>query len=670
MFKNNCVHGRPAHLSLTPLLVVLVLVNVSCSTPLSFDPMVEFEGDTVSLDMDLTDAPVEGIVIPSTRQTSTGYFHFSALVAPESSPLYYKIYYQNTSYAFPLDDSLCYENFYGSWEEVAVGFKEVPSDGAILDSFRIVGNPRDEQIYYGVDLSSNPVSADAILQARRAIESDTHWYGDVCRKAAQNGTTIDQQLFLDAQWVVNDARHRQGDVNHRWKRNPRTGCYEFLLVVADEQGLAMIPDEVQHIDKNDEGGRFVNPFQWFEQHPSRHLRLFHGSKILRTRAVLNPRAGLFVDEAAIRRADYTIDNTASTCGTSDSLYRHAHFQQFFPAVSQQYTLRNIPLVRDIKDYTMADYQAASTRYSAEQLLPDYPQITRCPCSTVCLEEDGITLINPGNEGLEHPKKESTGIKSRVGFTYGRYRGRIKFPPMLNDEHLWNGLTYAFWLIYQDEHPWNQRRASYHGGYIEKNDDSPNPVRHTTLNYSEIDIEIVKASRNWPAQYYRQPPADDHAAHNDEVMFCCTNWDLASPEPAQFASGISSLKLPRTLAHSQNAAPHGRGASYEAMRWSDHYKALTIKTPISNAIFSEKEYCYEIEWRPTEIIWRLGPDPQHMRVVGYMDSRHTMIPNNQMLCVVTQEYHYSEWWPPIVFQQGLIPFNASDIEGKVYDVVIE
>ncbi|MBQ5424771.1 MAG: hypothetical protein IIU33_06055, partial [Bacteroidales bacterium] len=100
------------------------------------------------------------------------------------------------------------------------------------------------------------------------------------------------------------------------------------------------------------------------------------------------------------------------------------------------------------------------------------------------------------------------------------------------------------------------------------------------------------------------------------------------------------------------------------------KALTIKSPMSNDVFGVEYYYYEIEWRPTEIIWRLGSSPDNMKVVGYMNDEVTSIPNNQMLCIITQEYHYSEWWPPIVFDQGLIPFNKSDIEGRVYEIVIE
>jgi hypothetical protein len=107
-----------------------------------------------------------------------------------------------------------------------------------------------------------------------------------------------------------------------------------------------------------------------------------------------------------------------------------------------------------------------------------------------------------------------------------------------------------------------------------------------------------------------------------------------------------------------------------MRWYPNYKALTTRTPMPNKVFTEKYYYYEIEWRPTEIIWRVGPSPDKMQVMGYMDDKHTAIPNNQMKAIVTQEYHYSEWWPPVVWEQGLIPYHKTAIEGKVYEIVVE
>lgn len=652
----------------------LLLLLASC-TPRerTFDPLVGYAGDTVCLDMDLENAVLDGVTIPAKGE----YFHF-VFDTTAAQQLYYKIYYQNESYKFGLYDTMNHENFYGSWEDVSVGFKPVPHDGHICDSFRIVGNPRDEKIYYGVDLYDFDCSQETLNDIEREIRADTHWFRYVSQVAApQNNRTLEEQLFLDTRWVLNERRHTGGDVNHRWKRNPRTGLYSFLLVVCDEEGLKKIPDNVRHIGLTDADSHYVNPYSWYYLHKQRHISLLKGSKILRTRAVLTPQQGVYIDETQIRSAYRGKNEIPGRVGSDTTLYRHALYQQFFPAVSQQYTLRNIPLVKDIDGYTQADYDAAETKYDSSQLVYDYPQITDYPGSTVYPSPDGsyINIINPGNANFEirnsnsekkdpskfkiqnsKLKKESTGVKTRIGFSYGKYRGKIKFPPMLNEENVWNGLTYAFWLIFQDGSQWNVRRPSYHSGYISKNDDSENPERHVRDNYSEIDIEIVKASRYWPNGYYSQPDKVEDGRKNSDVMYCCTNWDLACREPQKFKSGITRIPF--------------QNAEYEALRWFDTYKALTTKTPIPNSIFDADYYYFEIEWKPKEIIWRVGPDPQHMRVVGYMNDTYTAIPNNQMLCVVTQEYHYSEWWPPIVYMQGLIPFNASDIVGRVYEIVVE
>lgn len=669
-----------------------LLLLQSCGRPQqTFDPLLGYEGDTVYMEMDLTDAVLEGITIPAKGEM----FHFSFDTVADH-PLYYKIYYQNESYKFDEDDSLSYENFYGSWEDVSVGFKEVPSDGHICDSFRIVGNPRDEAIYYGRDLRHYDCGPEALKAIEREIRADTHWFRYISQVAApKNNRTVEEQLFLDTRWVLNERRHEGGDVNHRWKRNPRTGCYSFLLVVCDSVGLEQVPDYIQYIGHTAPDSHFVNPYSWFSRRTSctSHLSLVKGSKVLRTCARLTPQQGVYIDELQVRTPYISKVEIPGRVGSDTSLYRRALYQQFFPAVSQQYTLRNIPLVMDMEEYTMADYEAASTRYDSTQLIYDYPHITNCPGSTVYPSPEGdyISVINPGNASpttdrrqpqlsAQTPAKESIGVKTRVGFTYGKYRGKIKFPPMLNRHNLWNGLTYAFWLIYQDEQEWNHRRPSYHGGYIEKNDDSENPERHLTNKYSEIDIEIVKASPNWPEGYYHGRKSSritdkgsiEEARSNSNVMFCCTNWDLACPEPRDFAAGITHIPWPKSLSRDANVsqATGHQPQCFDAMRWYPNYKALTTKTPVPNSIFDADYYYYEIEWRPTEIIWRLGPDPDHMQVVGYMSDRYTSIPNNQMLCIMTQEYHYSEWWPPIVYMQGLIPFNASDIEGRLYEITIE
>ena len=644
-------------------LILLSSLLFSCTNgDHAFDPMANFpDEDVVSLDMDLKGVVNDGIVIPSANQCDEAAFVFS-FNAKEGQ--YYKIFYQNESYKFNNDNPLNSENFYGSWEDVNIGFKKVEKTGLQTDSFRIVGNPRDERKYYGADLSKNSFSEEAVDNVINAIYNTPEWLESVKIKADNNGNSLDKQLYLDAIWIINDNKNR-GDVNNRFKRNPRVGEYSFMLVICDEKAMNEIPDYIKNISLTDENGNFVNPYAYFLNNNSDDIDVIISPKTLKTRAVITPEYGVFLDETQIKTDDYSVDNSNPRCSDSDEMYSNALYKQFLSHVSQQYTLRNIPLIKDVVSdddpFTMKEYEDAKTKYDSAQLQYNYPFVTDCLGSTVKLNDDNsISLINPGNNDMNNLQKESTGVITRVGFTYGKYRGKIKFPVMLNEENIWNGLTYAFWLIYQDEHAWNNRRTSTAGGgYIDKNDDSENPVRRYDYHYSEIDIEIVKASRYWPEMYYASEDKrfeEETPKFNNEIMYCCTNWDLATPEPDKFASGINKIPYDNK--------------EYDAMRWTDLYKALTLKSPISNDVFKEDYYYYEIEWRPEEIIWRIGPSPDEMTVVGYMNDEYTSIPNNQMLCIITQEYHYSEWWPPVVFEQGLIPYNKTDIEGKVYEIVIE
>lgn len=643
------------------LIIAFAFSFMSCvHEDVQFNPMVNFPGDSiVVLDMDLKGVVNDGIVIPSVNQSENGMFVFNFNA---KAGQYYKIFYQNESYKFDNDNNLNNENFYGSWEDVNIGFKKVEKSGLVTDSFRIVGNPRDEKKYYGADLTKNTFSQEAVDNVINAIRNTPEWLESVRQKAVNNNFTLDRQLYLDAIWIINDNKNI-GDVNNRFKRNPRVGEYSFMLVVCNEKSLKDIPDYIKNISLTDESGNYVNPYAYFSKNKDKSVNVVISPKRLKTRAVITPEYGLFLDETTIKTDDYGINNSNPKCSDSEEMYSNALYKQFLSVVSRQYTLRNIPLIKDVVSdedpYTMKEYEEAKTKYDSSQLQYNYPVVTECLGKTVKINEDNsISLINPGNDDLSNLKKESTGIITRVGFTYGKFRGKIKFPVMLNDENIWNGLTYAFWLIYQDNHAWNNRRAT-EGGYIDKNDDTENPVRHSEYHYSEIDIEIVKASRHWPQAYYSKNDTrfqDENPMFNNEIMYCCTNWDLATKEPSKFSYGRNEISY--------------QGKQFETMRWTDLYKALTIKSPINNDIFKEDYYYYEIEWRPKEIIWRVGPSPDEMVVVGYMNDKYTAIPNNQMLCIVTQEYHYSEWWPPIVFEQGLIPYNKSDIEGRVYEIVVE
>ena len=104
--------------------------------------------------------------------------------------------------------------------------------------------------------------------------------------------------------------------------------------------------------------------------------------------------------------DFTVDNSDSLCNDSDEMYSQALYKQFLSHVSQQYTLRNIPLIKDVVSdndpYTMKEYEEAKTKYDSSQLQYNYPVITDCLGSTVKVNDDNsISLINPGNDDLDN-----------------------------------------------------------------------------------------------------------------------------------------------------------------------------------------------------------------------------------------------------------------------------
>ena len=152
-----------------------------------------------SVEADLEDAVLNGIVIPTVRQTKEGNFQFSFKLENTSGDLtrfWYKLYYQNESYK--LGDSLAGENFYGSWEDTGIEFKATPEfedQITIKDSFRIVGNPRNERIYYGKDLNKCYVTKQGILEVVNYINTIPSWKASIEKNALMNKVPLEDQQF-------------------------------------------------------------------------------------------------------------------------------------------------------------------------------------------------------------------------------------------------------------------------------------------------------------------------------------------------------------------------------------------------------------------------------------------------------------------------------------------
>lgn len=669
--------------SILLFLSILALFTVSCSDKKSSFEVVAFNAITneefktndsiINLNADLSDAAILGIVIPSTKQSKSGKFFFDFTVKQSSEKkerLFYKIYYQNETYKLPEENPLNAENFYGSWEDMNIGFKPISSfheSTTITDSFRIVGNPRDEYIYYGSNPDYFEVTDTMVAVKKAMIKADANWYGEIVRKAEKQKISADEQLHLDALWAIDFDKNSDKSFNNRWRRNPRMGEYKFMLIVVNESELKKAPKGVKKLNALNQEQQFTNPFSYFKESKNGIERKI-ASKKLKLNAKMNLGAGVYIGKTGVNKSGYSTAYYNSTCGDQEKLYRKAHFQQYFHYINRDFPLKNIAEVIDVMEpsFTREKYAELKKQYETSNKFVDtYVNSSDCPCKTVISDSisKSITLVNPGNKDGEY-KKEHVGIVGRIGFTYGKWRAKIKFPELINQHNVWNGITNAFWLLAQEgDSDWNLRRpCNAEIAYIPKGEgDNKEALKKSKKQsgYSEIDFEILKESQYWPNTSYKDKnnyPKEDAAKSND-ITVTCTNWDLACHEPKSFDIGA------RTFVYNNT--------SFVVHRWDHWYKALTTKVPAKNEeVFGSDYYYFEIEWTPEKIIWRIGPEKNKLRIISVMTNEISAIPNNQMSALVTQEWHNQEWWPTAPFKQNFVPFPKKDIIGKVLEIEVE
>lgn len=592
--------------------------------------------------MDYQDAINTGFIIPSANQTENGLFDFDFTITNNSKTeqeFFYKIYYQNESYKWsefdPNDSSkqheFAHENFYGSWEDTDIGFKscgKITSGESlkINDSFRIVGNPRNEDMY-----------------------------------------------FYDGE-------------NDRWKRNPRVGDYSFLIVVVSSDALKSIPDYISNIKLQHEG-RFVNPFFYFLYGEGKALDNCETNfykKSINVKASPDLGNGVYIDKPKFVNAsdeDFGEFFTCN-CNNSEDLYNNAHIAQFIHYIDESSQVDNVPVIQDFfgGGFTKEEYNYLRAFYKKEDRIKVLPQTASHGCETVASDsiEDKIIIRNPASEYGKW-QKQNVGMITRHGFTYGKVTVKAKLTELLNDDNVWNGITNAIWLIYQggrgtNETGWNLRRPCREKGYMKTYWGGRFDDRVERVAYSEIDFEILKTVPYCPGSKF-PPVYSNYEAHTNKVKdwntklpedvlrddpniaVCCTNWDMACWEPKNFSSGCHEVK-------------HD-GKTYLAHRWEDCYRAVTTKYMApDDEVFGSDYYYFQIDWQPDKIIWRIGPEKDQLYEVGYIDQTISMIPDNQMVLIVTQEFHNTGWWPGSPYQQENIPFPAKDYVGEIYEITME
>jgi hypothetical protein len=590
-----------------------------------------------AINLDYSEAYENGFIIPTGKQLPDGQFSFEFSIKNTGTTpqkFCYKIFYQNESYKFPETDEKdstrqninAGENFYGSWEDTRKTFAEttlIPADNEfhkISDHFRIVGNPRNEERYFG-----------------------------------EKG-------------------------NDRWKRNLRVGKYSFLLVVTTPENLQQkkIPEHVSNINHPYNHG-FVNPYFYFLYGDGKNLKntvIEKSPYWLKVIAKPDPGAGIYINPKSFN-AEVQRNYFCKTCGQDSLLFRNAPFEQFIHYIDPGTKMYNIPLIADVMHdhYSKMDYNWNSHFYRKEELIAITATNTKWPCKTVTSDAGNhkITIKNPKTEYGKW-EKQDVGIISRHGFTYGKWTVKAKLTKLLNNENMWNGITDAFWLITQSTASWNLRRDCSNRGYMANYYGGPQDERVKNTGYSEIDFEILKTVPYCPS-YIMPPPyiwgTDDQknvknwdvpfpeeiTENDDKVQVVCTNWDMACREPVNFNAGCNTISY--------------QGRTFWAHRWDTTYRAITEKTQeADNELFGSEYYYFQIDWEPTQIIFRIGPSKNKLRIVGYIDYTISAIPDNQMVMIVSQEFHNTKWWVGSPYTQDNTPFPKEDLVGEIYEITIE
>ncbi len=595
-----------------------------------------------NIQLDYEDAINTGFVIPTKNQTNNGKFNFDFVIENQTDTeqeYFYKIYYQNESYKWPETNQIdntkqhefAHENFYGSWEDTDVEFKscgKIPPGEKLKidDKFRIVGNPRNEEMYF-----------------------------------------------------------YEGE-NDRWKRNPRVGVYSFMIVVVTEKDIEKIPDFVKNINKQNEN-QFVNPFYYFLHGQGKKIancEINYYNKIINVSASPDLGKGVFIDKHKFVNKDEVgfTDYYDCNCNNSDEMYNEANIAQFIHYIDESSQIDNVPIIQDVfgGNFTKEEYNYLRTFYKKEDRIKILPQTASKACETIKSDSiEGKIIIR--NLASEYGKwqKQNVGMITRHGFTYGKYTVKANLTQLLNNDNVWNGITNAIWLIYQGGRGthitnWNYRRPCKEKGYMKTYWGGGEDDRVERVAYSEIDFEILKTvpycpSSKFPPNYSNYEANTNRVKHwntklpedvlkdDANIAVCCTNWDMACWEPKNFATGCHELTH--------------NGKTYLAHRWSDTYRAVTTKHMApDDELFASDYYYFQIDWQPDKIIWRIGPEKDQLVEVGYIDQTISMIPNNQMLLIVTQEFHNTNWWPGSPYQQENIPFPEKDYVGEIYEITVE
>lgn len=521
-------------------------------------------------------------------------FEFELQNQTFNDKLYYVIFYQNETYkhSSTVDCELVFksgENFYGSWgyqEGINSGLREINVTPFSTEThegyFRIRGNPRNEQLYF-------------------------------------SGTNTQYENWQDQPTGNEDWRM------NRWGRVPRMGDYKFILIVTsnkdffdDKQFLVDVTKPYVHNNNS----AFISPFQW---------------QYIASRANSNADLNTFLNNTSIIESCTQLTLKAKP-DLSTPLKKNSHpispFEVRTNANSaNQVVVQTVPILKGFDDFTQLEYNWNTHFYDPkftreeefiDVLVDSDPEQDNSFISTNSSGDSEIHIVNPKSTSCTDPHREHAGINYHR-LKYGKFRGEIKFPNMFTKHNIWKGINNTYWL------------SRNTGGFIVGQD-----CMNSENSHHESDIEFFPYSENGN-NYYPSGINNDYD-YDPQKQLDVNKWDTHPKEGGKSALVISNfdynctnLKDPIPLGNT--IITNFEGKNFAIRR--DEIKTVIVDVNdfslvplVENSFFDHPVY-YEIEWKPTEIIYRIGDSWSNLTTVGYFNSDFTLIPNIPMSLIIAQ-----------------------------------
>ena len=542
--------------------------------------------------------------IPNKDNTGSDFFKYSFEIKNETAvpkQYAYIVFYENTSYKYDENNLFTFfkagENFYGSHERSHPAYRLTPT----IDP-----------------------GAKKLIKGRYHIEGDS-----------------------------------RSEHPYQWRRPPRMGTYQLLLLVVEKQHLKNVPPYLLDVRKpytEDEGrywnnNLYINPMilnqtQWN----------IPGSIVI----LSNKKLRLKIDVDLSKPLQNTTGNAPFSSPLSESFF-HA-------SDPDSYTVDAIPEVADYDNYTNKDYDRHKQHYhkkteTKRKLWLDYNDGNQgLSIPVVYKGKPAVKFYNPGikKEDLHKRKvaRYHTGVRM-IGMQYGKMRAKILYPEMLNKHQVWNGIHNTLWYSQSTASEWNRQSCS-----------SDNPYHRT-----EFDIEFMDFTPRPEDRISKHLADRDFTQNHNLIRAVFSNFDYrCTPD---VLPGSKDFKRFPPFKYIQEEGPgaityteKGRTYSFDVNRHiSDNGTSfLYIEKLVNDDALFGKPFYYEIEWTPTELIWRWGSDPNNLEVVAYMNSTFTSIPSNVMSLIVAQHALYRGNYN--LYSHRSLPFPLQDIEGYILEIRLE